>query len=366
MGGKLSPVIIAVLVIVVVALGVLMFNIIASDDPVVEPGGPTTGDSESEVILNLSKEIDEKNSNKYIITAYATTTDPDGVQEIILPDGNSVAGDVANYIVAKNGTYSFQAICVNGEFVSSEISVTEIQEVSATNPYVPAGFEVLNQNVDEGFVIEDKAGNQFVWVPVPTGKMTRNTIFSVEYEESNSTASALVNSVANNYGFYIGRFEASQYQLDGRIVASSMSGKIPWTNLTYQDANDYSVKAAEAFGYTDCDTALMNSFAWDTTLEWIDQSITNYSSVTNYGNYSGTIYPTGTTQTDVVKNISDLAGNVREWTTEIFKGTNGASAIHRVVRGGSANLSRTPGSHTGYSEETSGTYWGFRLILYKK
>ena len=369
MGGKLSPVIIAVLVIVVVALGVLMFNIMKSDTPSTNPGGTEQGVESTKPVLNLSKEVDEQDKNKVTITAYATTTDPDGIQEIHLPDGTIVVGDIATYIVTENGTYEFKAVCVNGEEDSLKINVTEIPEISATNPYVPEGFEVINDNVDEGFVIEDKSGNQYVWIPVESGKLTRNTRFSVEFEESNSTASALVNSVAKNYGFYIGRFEASQYEIDGKIVAASMSGKIPWTNVTYQDAFEYSTKSAEAFGYSDCYTALVNSHAWDTTLEWLNASITNYSSVTNYGNYSGTIYPTGTTQADIVKNISDLAGNVREWTTEIYKpsSTSGQEkgVIYRVVRGGSANLSRTPGSHIGYSEVTSDTYWGFRTILYR-
>ena len=368
MGGKFSPVIIAVLVIVLIALGVLTFNILKNDPtPGPTPGSSSTGETSTKPVLNLSKEFDEVNKNKVIITAYATTTDPGGIQEIILPDGTSIVGEVGTYVVTANGNYEFTAVCANGEQDSLKIEVTEIVEVSATNPYVPEGFEVINDNVEEGFVIEDRAGNQYVWIPVESGKLTRETIFSVEFEESNSTASALVNSVAKNYGFYLGRFEASQYEIDGKIVAASMSGKIPWTNVTYQDAYEYATRSGEAFGYTDCYTSLINSYAWDTTLEWIDQSVTNYSSVTNYGNYSGTIYPTGTTQSDIVKNISDLAGNVREWTTEIYKDTVGGEkgAIYRVVRGCAASLSKTPKSHIGYTEVKSDTYWGFRTILYK-
>lgn len=371
MGSKLSPVIIAVLVIVVVALGVLMFNILKSDTPATNPDGTVVGGEAAKPVLNLSKEVDEQDDTKVTITAYATTTDPDGIQEIHLPDGTIVVGEAANYVVTENGTYEFKAVCVNGQEDSLKINVTEIPEISATNPYVPEGFVVINDNVDEGFVIEDKSGNQYVWIPVESGRLKRNTIFSIEYEETSNTASALVNSVAKNYGFYMGRYEASQYEIDGKIVAASMSGKIPWTNVTYQDAIIYANRSAEAFGYTDCSTSLINSYAWDTTLDWIDASVTNYSSVTNYGNYSGTIYPTGTTQSDIVKNISDLAGNVREWTTEIYKATIDEDAkikeniIYRVVRGGSANLSRTPGSHIGYSETTADTYWGFRTILYK-
>ena len=108
-------------------------------------------------------------------------------------------------------------------------------------------------------------------------------------------------------------------------------------------------------------------------MQWIDQTHLNYSSDVNYGNYTGTIYPTGYTESDSVKNICDLSGNVREWTTEIYKAAsqpnkndkNFVSVIHRVVRGGSANLKRTPISHIYYPENTSDNYWGFRTIIYK-
>ena len=37
----------------------------------------------------------------------------------------------------------------------------------------------------------------------PTGKLTRETMLNIDYEESSGTASALVNSVAKYYGFYM-------------------------------------------------------------------------------------------------------------------------------------------------------------------
>ena len=152
-----------------------------------------------------------------------------------------------------------------------------------------------------------------------------------------------------------------------------MPGKVPWTNITYTDAFEYAARSAIAFGYEDCHTALINSFAWDTTIEWLSEAAENYMSNTRYGNYSGTIYPTGATQTDIINNICDMAGNVREWTTEIFRGAvvteereEGVEpALFRVIRGGSASVSRTARSHTGHAENTSDSYWGFRMILYR-
>lgn len=368
MGGKLSPLIIIVLIVILVAIGGLIVKTLTTDT-----SNPDKGDIGEETILEepiitLNKEINEENENMVIITAYASTESGDSIVEITLPDGTAVPGETATYTVTENGTYEFSALASAGGTSTSKIEVTEIPEISATNPYVPDGFKVISDNIEEGFVITDDFGNQYVWIPVESGKLTRKTMLSIEYLETSGTASALVNSVAKYYGFYMGRFEASQYEHEGEVTAASMSGKIPWTNITYLNAAGHAENSGRVFGYTDCSTALINSYAWDTTIEWIDLIKENYSSDVNFGNYSGTIYPTGTTTTDNIRNICDLAGNVREWTTEIYddrRNEGAEAAIQRVVRGGSSNLKRTPISHIPYPENTSDNYWGFRLILYK-
>jgi formylglycine-generating enzyme required for sulfatase activity len=374
MGSKLSPVIIVVLLIVAIALGVLIFSTLTSNNTS-NNANSNISTSEEEVVkpvLNLSKKYEGDSPKKVTITASATPNEGNEIKEIVLPDGTSVMGDKAEYEVDENGEYEFTAVCIDGVSDSLTIKVTEIAEISADNPYIPDGFtQVEGTTVETGFVIEDEYGNQYVWVPVSSGKLTRNTMLDTKFEESATTASALVNSVAKYYGFYIGRYEASQYELDGQQVAASMAGKIPWTNINYQDAASYANSSYEKFGYEDCYTAIVNSYAWDTTLGWIDESVTNYSTTISYGNYSGTIYPTGTTESDIKNEICDIAGNVREWTTEIYKDTSTTTdtrtenAISRVIRGGAATLNKSPASGNGYPETQSSNYWGFRLILYK-
>ena len=122
------------------------------------------------------------------------------------------------------------------------------------------------------------------------------------------------------------------------------------------------------------DTQLINSYAWDTTLAWLNKRVKNYSSSLNYGNYTGTVRNTGQTETDIINNICDMSGNVREWTTETNteakvpqkRGDDEIIIINKVVRGGSANLNKNATSRTGYNQELTDDYWGFRAILYKK
>lgn len=372
MGSKLSPVIIVVLLVVVIVIAVVIFGLLTGKGGFTDtPGDPTPSEVELvEPTLGLEKESEEKGVTSVKILATASTEDEGGILEIVRPDGTIEKGDYTVFEATENKKYSFTTNAANGTSRTATIEITEIAEISATNPYVPAGFSVINENVDEGFVIEDENGNQYVWVPVESGRLTRGTMLDGKFEESASSATALVNSVAKYYGFYIGRFEASQYNIEGEPVAASMAGKVPWTNITYLDAYNYSTASAEKFGYEeDYSTALVNSYAWDTVLDWVDKANNNYSKNTDNGNYDGTVLPTGTTEKDTVNYICDLAGNVREWTTEIYKDSPSASTAgvkQRVIRGGSANLRRTPSSHIGYPENTSETYWGFRLILYKQ
>lgn len=372
MRNRLSPIIIIILIIALVIIGGLIIFIATSNNSSTD-GKKQEGEIVlEEPIITLNKDVNEENDSIVIITVYASTENGEEIEEIVLPDGVSVAGATATYTVTENGIYEFTARTVLGGTSSSEIEVTEIAEITSTNPYVPNGFTVVEDNVDEGFVIEDAYGNQYVWIPVEKGKLTRKTMYDVNYEETSGTATALVNSVAKYYGYYIGRYEASQYEHEGQVTAASMAGKIPWTNITYLNAAEHAGNAGRIFEYTDCSTGIVTSHAWDTAIEWIDLIKEHYSSDVNFGNYSGTIYPTGTTTTDIIRNISDLSGNVREWTTEIYKLKNETKKdkdkeyiTQRVVRGGSANLKRTPISHIPYPENTSDNYWGFRLVLYK-
>jgi hypothetical protein len=339
--------------------------------------GGSEGDKKipPEISLNLSSEKKDLESVEIEVNAY--TDDEGGITSIILPDGQNVYVDKYSYSVNTNGTYSFSAVGKNGLITEKSIEVTNIKTISAKDPYIPNGFHHIDPStIDSGYVIEDDVGNQFVWVPVENGQVSRSTSDPIYSEDSNS-GSGLINSAARYYGFYIARFEASAYEIgeDG-FVAASLPDKAPWTNLNNKQAEDASVAMSTVFRYGDnYDTQLVNSYAWDTTLAWLNKRVKNYSTSLNYGNYTGTIRNTGQTETDIINNICDMSGNVREWTTETntestqTKKSNNKEQIilvNRVVRGGSANLNKSAASRTGYNEELMDEYWGFRTVLYKK
>ena len=384
MGSKFSPIIIVVLLVVVIAIGALIFTTLTSSNGSGK-GNTNTSSSDStdnqgvveekKPILNLSKEFEGDYPNQVIIKVEATSDEENEVEVITLPDGTTIEGTTAEYIVEENDVYTFTVTCADGTSETLDMEVTEIVPISANNPYIPSGFtHVEETTVDDGFVIEDEYGNQYVWIPVENGKLTRDTSLKSDYEDTSTSATALVNSVAKYYGFYLARYEACKFEINGDTAAASMEGKTPWTNVTYQEASNGADASAKLFGYEDCYTGLVSSYAWDTTLAWIDTSVENFSSSTQYGNYSGSIYATGATVRDVFKNICDLCGNVREWTTEIYKQTtdsknsrnnDNTNERQRVIRSGGATLNKTVASRIGYPESSTETYWGFRMVLYK-
>ena len=295
---------------------------------------------------------------------------------------------------------------------------------------IPAGFTVLgnggetyvvydwdkNQDgtqtnipvVQDGIVIQDGEGNEFVWVPVgeiyndTTGKnvtqiklgryntwtMDENTtpptppspkqeadkdtcdtvtandiiisgVYSDEHFEITTgeyegiiykgakftTLGSWIGNTIDNGGYYIARYEAS-YGVDRKANSKPSSGTPLnsnanassakkegqlWNFISQEDASTVSkamYQASENLGYY---SELMNSYAWDTAIIFIQTyqdvnyanqesqytDFVNYSQPANTGERGATVEVEGSeNSTDKVCNIYDMASNVREWTTE--------------------------------------------------
>ena len=382
--GKISPLIIVVLMVVLAVVAFVALKIMGGESAL-----PALNDDKeqedvvegSTPVITLTLSSDEKDQDSVVISIKAVVDDEEGIESIILPDETVITADEAEFTVTENGTYTFKAVSVAGIQSTSDIKVSNIRLVSADNPYIPEGFSYVGGEAKKGYTISDESGNEYVWIPCADGIITRDRLLNAEYEETSDSASELVNSVAKYYGFYIARYESSAYDTGNGLVASTREGEIPWTDVTYLDAVTASKVSAEYFGYEeDIKTNIINSYAWDTTLAWLNKTSgdNTYSSSINHGNYGGTIKPTGGTTQDQVNNICDMSGNVREWTSEIYKGkqttkkkssskknNTGTAEFSRVVRGGSARLSKTASGYTAYDENSSEAYWGFRMIMYK-
>ena len=164
-----------------------------------------------------------------------------------------------------------------------------------------------------------------------------------EYDE-------VVKSVYENQGFYIGRYETSgMVDENTNATVKSVAGtNTGISNVTWYRMYAQQKKYAENKGLTSVKSTMIQGAAYDQVMKFVENgerpdgqpyNITTYGNV-GHGSSSFTTKPyqtggrdystnyTGTTPyNDKVKNIYDLEGNVRAWTTEAD------STSYRVYRG---------------------------------
>ena len=306
---------------------------------------------------------------------------------------------------------------------------TTVKDTNGNFIKVPQGFKIAADsglNVTEGIVIEDNdiiegigngRGNQYVWVPVeneikksdgttvnitlgryeftsngtPTLKQdaanyTQEVAIDTYYKELatsragvassgtdglNTTALNLkefIDSVKANGGYYIARYEAS-YGADGKAnskVSNTASTSTPntegqlWNNITQINA-----ATASRNLYSMVNSDLINSYAWDTAIVYIQ----NFSGDTDYLKKDGysinsLLTNTGANNDEKCK-INDMASNTFEWTTEYGAGASSNSTRPCTFRGGSYNNSSVhTGTRNNYGAADSYQSISFRPTLY--
>jgi hypothetical protein len=277
------------------------------------------------------------------------------------------------------------------DFVKEKTKV----EFSDGNVIIPEGLKIADvpaSKVRDGVVIEDKDGNQFVWVPVATIAdykrtwYTGNDLFS-EYLEALPEDEKT--SVERYKGFYIGRYEVGDKEnTEAKTLRSSndvtktvtiKANQAPYNYVTRTQAISLAEGFATKQGYK-AKTKLVSSYAWDTTISFLQKVNSDYGSSSEEGNYYNTTFsytditgasqikaesstvlvPTG--QTTPVCNIFDMGGNVWEWTTESYSNTGGPCTI----RGGlySNDFAIDPAGRRGVRSDIDADFIGFRLTLF--
>ena len=277
-----------------------------------------------------------------------------------LPKISTLVGTVVDKNTKAEDAYGNKITIPKGFKVLANGTSTESASYTYSGDNIPA--------VQDGIVIENGTdGNQFVWVPVGTIKNKDNTtstitlgrysdftakngvytpaqVASVEnctqevtidtyfkelstFREGNSaTDSTAQNATARdlktfietslaNGGYYIARFEASG-------TASKITSKYNQTVLGNITQPNAAKAAREMYGEIKENNKLVyasdlvNSYAWDTTIIFIQ----TYSTETDASSYASKNKSTSFSKTginnDKYCNIWDMSGNTCEWTTE--------------------------------------------------
>ncbi len=279
---------------------------------------------------------------------------------------------------------------------------------------VPKGFEHVEGTKDTGFVIKDISvdsqgnptktnGNEFVWVPCTEDgkngsiKYDRYAFSSqgwaytqtkdektgeilvpayVGYVFTEEMSNIEITSIKKYGGFYIGRYEVGVEGYDVEVKTSNTNNEKEWTGYTNGTAvvqedkqvwnyitRDLAKKIAEEIYTNNMVTSrLCSSYAWDTTLQFIENRNEGYATNSTGGNYSRILKHTG--MGSIAKNnIYDMGGNITEWTTEVC-----SSQIEPCTgRGGVYvnNPNDGPASYRCYTrQEYAYDHIGFRIALY--
>lgn len=283
---------------------------------------------------------------------------------------------------------------------------------------IPAGFAPTQidgeDSVNDGLVITDSEGNEFVWIPV--AKETFETNFKrvegylngqlenmlSQTDEAGQDgvnkmlsedisiqkeAIEMYKSVDKNGGFYLGRYEAGKDDNDNVVIKKNAKvyNKITWSSsILDRNPTGGAVEKARSM-YTSSSSVVSHlcyGVEWDAALNFIDSdyitsscSSDSYVTNANEKGWDNTNYSEGnpehltgididTQKSNCQKNIYDMAGNVSEITMEVI---NYNGEIHRVRRGTGFDYacSSSTRSSVGYNGDFR-EFIGFRVALYLK
>ena len=288
----------------------------------------------------------------------------------------------------------------------TENSTINGEEGNADNPTIPAGFKPIDENganwgdgskapgqasVENGLVIEDKEGNQFVWVPV-RGEYKRNTTYAntdvsttaytdtgylpegiqPEPDDATNNESAEREAVLSKGGFYISRYEAGKETVNSTNKLVSKAGATVWNNIAVEDSGENKGCKTVAKDFIDIDndnvkSALCSGIQWDMTMAFVNGKQDGSSDadktydVTKVKKSRHTPQDeSGQNVADRVCNIFDLEGNYFEYVAEK---TSYVGRGPFVCRGGGYNASNSASTRN-FSSGVAYSNSSFRFTLY--
>ena len=316
-------------------------------------------------------------SNNILTYQYGITQEDLGTLKFVSYIGNiyDAIGNEANLDVTSisdfgsNITSSIPAIeNANVDSIVSDYGKTIIGDTfSYQNPVIPVGFKPVETTTaswtvaggtnypsgwNNGLVIQDENGNQFVWIPVDGNNIIYSVNYSLPSDYSPSTENTYdldvpigvisqENQIEKYGGYYIARFEAGDPTASSKrnsnspttAIPVSKQGMWPYSYIKMTNINDVAQSISKTNYYV---SGLTSGTQWDTMCSWLEKAGFNVTSNSqSWGNYHKNLFSysmktTGSSDTYRANNLYDVAGNVWELTAE--RTTH--SGLEYIKRGG--------------------------------
>lgn len=315
---------------------------------------------------------------------------------------------------AQNISNSNMEVSINNDNDNVNMNAYKTEE---TNPYNVDGAKIINGDLKKGLTIQDKNGNQWVWIEVPFSVtknansydeiekvlenyikhdyegnnliISRNGGTDTNYEGTGLTdeqyknkKNKMLDRVKKNGGFYIGKYETGYEPVsEEKIRQGSNNNDEHQTNekpvikpnvLPYNWVNcNKAEELSEFLSVGDLNSSILFGIQWDLVLKYLNTKglktnflIEDSSRLGNYKNNGDkTLLKTGNTRYNALLEINDLAGNVWEWTLE----NSGNVQAPSTARGGGFNIDGLSGTLLYRAKAKINTFSnniGFRCTLY--
>ncbi len=338
-----------------------------------------------------SEIVEAKNSGKEFTEIKTEVTDSKG-NKVVIPGGFKIAEDsgdtVQQGIVIEDVSASKDKNVEGSQFVWIPVGIFVKDDGSTSNEIVLGRYTFDETDgtpilVQEAYTEENPENykskvevnfNGYKYKELPD---YQKGVASSEIGGLNATANDLagfINSAKTNGGYYIARYEASFASGTNieNYKAASKKSKVNstiymndtvdtlWNWIPQIGASRVSINT-----YNNSETVksdLMNSYAWDTAIVYIQEA--GHENYANKKDGNGTLKNTGETGDEVCK-INDMASNVLEWTTEYCNYISNGYVCACSYRGGNYYYSHYYTANRNYGSAI-GSLWGigFRLSLY--
>ena len=357
-----------------------------------------------------------------VVTIYMTTINKNNTQIAQL---NKIQGE---YMQTSDNSAMDQAYNENLEFGPGMIAEKneEYEDENGDEATIPKGFEILPEapTIEDGLVIQDEKGNQFVWIPVETpvadkeadgttnkamaiknGNNYRGILYdftskgsTVQSGCSTTTSSYREPDIVSNYdndttynnglftkdslqdeynnmmksveqyhGFYVGRYELG---LDAKnnnapVVKNASTN----TDVTTADASNSNTSMwyglyskCKEFAPEESEKSVVSTMIWGSQYDAMMNWMQGQGEdvTTARSYYSNITGITGATSKDVIRNVFDIYSCHYEWTLEA------SSTSSRVIRGFYSSVSFSPISREASTPSSTPSHGSARLTLYIK